>query len=42
MIAIITKIIDTIRADLRFFAEVWRDARAMQLEAEQKWHLPRF
>lgn len=42
MIAIINKIVSHIRADLRFFGEVWRDARALQIEAEKKWHIQRF
>jgi hypothetical protein len=42
MIAIISNIVRAIRNEIRFFAEVWHDARAMQIEAERKWHLPRF
>jgi hypothetical protein len=42
MIAILSKIVRAIRSEINFVAEVWHDARAMQIEAERKWHLPRF
>lgn len=42
MIAIFSKFFAAIRNEIRFYAEIWHDARAMQVEAERKWHLPRF